>query len=83
MGRPQMWHGLPSALSLALSFLRALPLAFLGFAFPIQIPILHKNPCRPVPAGTRMHNPPLLAVLHAYSHRHGKGPPVRTVPDIG
>ena len=30
MGWPQMWHGLPSALSLALSFRLALPFLFLG-----------------------------------------------------
>ena len=35
MGWPQMWHGLPSALSLALSFLRALPFLVLGSLTPI------------------------------------------------
>ena len=39
MGWPQMWHGLPSALSLALSFLRALP--FLLRGSPMIITSLH------------------------------------------
>ena len=51
MGMPQMWHGLPSALSLALSFLLALPLALRGFTFPIPGLLLNRIALQARPCG--------------------------------